>query len=159
MDAETTESDLVSRVERIERRLALYELIASYGPAVDSGSARAAADLWNPDGSYDYGDRTLTGRAAIEAMVEGGHHQGLIEAGAAHIIGFPRVEIDGDRAVMTGYSQVCRRRDGEFELWRVSANRWELSWDGAGWKVDRRCAYPLDGRPEARELLARSLPA
>lgn len=151
-------ADLSGRVALIERRLALYDLIASYGPAVDSGSARAAADLWNPEGSYDYGDHKLSGRAEIEAMVEGRHHQGLIQAGAAHLIGFPRIDIDGDRAVVIGYSQVCRHREGHFELWRVSANRWELSWDGTSWKVDSRAAYPLDGREAARVLLARSLP-
>ncbi len=158
MEAGESGGDLSERVERIERRLALYDLIASYGPAVDSGSGRAAAELWNPGGSYDYGDAILTGRPAIEAMVSGHHHQGLIQGGAAHLIGFPTVDIDGDRAVVTGYSQVCRHRDGRFELWRVSANRWELSWDGSTWKVDSRAAYPLDGREAARALLGRGVP-
>lgn len=151
------EGDLEARLERIERRLALYDLIATYGPAVDSGSADATAELWDPDGSYDYGDHTLHGQEEIRAMVAGRHHQGLIREGAAHLLGFPRVRIDGERAVVTGYSQVCRRSDGGFELWRVSANRWELTWDGARWRVDSRAAYPLDGRETARVLLARGL--
>lgn len=86
-------------------------------------------------------------------MVRGSHHQGLIAEGAAHLLGFPRVEIDGDRAVVTGYSQVCRHRDGGFEVWRVSANRWELTWDGRAWQVDRRLAYLLNGQEAARALL------
>ncbi len=149
----SSDEALARRVERIERQLALYDLIASYGPAVDSGSAEATAALWSEDGSYDFGDAVLSGRAQIEAMVRGRRHQGLIGEGVAHMLGFPRVAIDGDRAVVTGYSQVCRHREGRFEVWRVSANRWELSWDGTGWRVDRRQAYLLNGQEAARALL------
>ena len=153
-----SDEDLAARVERIERRLALYDLIASYGPAVDSGSAEATAALWHEEGSYDFGDAVLAGRSQIEAMVRGRQHQGLIAEGAAHMLGFPHAEIDGDRAVVTGYSQVCRQHDGQFEVWRVSANRWELSWDGSGWKVDRRRAYLLNGQEAARALLRPGAP-
>lgn len=150
---------LAERVDRIERRLALYDLIASYGPAVDSGSADAVASMWAEDGSYDFGEHTLSGREAVRAMVNGSPHQGLIAQGAAHFLGFPRVEIDGDRAVVTGYSQVCRHEDGRYYLWRVSANRWELTWDGDGWTVESRRAYVLDGREAARALLRPTAPA
>ena len=147
------DGDADARLERIEKRLALYDLIASYGPAVDSGSAAAAADLWAEDGIYDFGNAVLNGRGEIESMVMGPQHQGLIDRGAAHLISFPQASIDGDRAVVTGYSQVCRFRDGHFELWRVSANRWIFNWDGSAWKVESRTTYPLDGRPTARALL------
>lgn len=142
------------RLDRIERRLALYDLIASYGPAVDSGSAAATGELWEQGGSYDFGDAVLSGRPAVEAMVEGPHHQKLIRSGAAHLIGFPKVDIAGDRAVATGYSQVCRFDGERFTIWRVSANRWELTWDGEEWKVVSRTARLLDGRESARALLA-----
>lgn len=149
--------DLAARLERIERRLALYDLIATYGPAVDSGSAEATAGLWAQDGSYDFGDAVLPDRRAIEEMVKGRHHQGLIAAGAAHLIGFPKVDIDGDSAVVTGYSQVCRYVEDHYEVWRVTANRWELTWTGGGWQVDRRQAYVLDGQERARALLRAGL--
>lgn len=64
------EGDLGVRLERIGRRLALYDLIATYGPAVDSGSADAAAGIWDADGGYDYGEHTLHGQEEIRAMVE-----------------------------------------------------------------------------------------
>lgn len=134
--------------------MAVYDLIASYGPAVDSGAAAATASLWEPDGTYDFGDAVLTGRAGIEAMVEGRHHQGLIHSGAAHLLGIPHVRIDGDQAVVTGYSQVCRYEDGRFILWRVSANRWNLVWRDSGWKVVSRTARVLDGGESARAILA-----
>ena len=146
-------NELEDRLERVEKRLALYELIASYGPAVDSGSADAVARLWADDGIYDFGDAILTGRTAVEKMVHSQAHREVIEQGAAHLIGFPQVHIDGDHAVVVGYSQVARFQDGGFEIWRVSANRWILDWDGREWKVRSRQAYLLDGRAGARELL------
>lgn len=150
------DSELTRRLEQIERRLALYELIASYGPAVDSGSAGKTSALWADEGTYDFGDAVLSGREQIEAMVNGRHHQALIAGGAAHIIGFPAVAIDGDKAVVTGYSQVCRHVNGHFEIWRVSANRWELAWNDGTWRVERRRAYVLDGQESARALLGQA---
>lgn len=157
MPADTDREGVARRLELIERRLALYDLIASYGPAVDSGSATAAAGLWSEAGTYDFGEHVFDGREAIATMVRGPQHQGLIQGGAAHLIGFPLTRIDGDSAVVTGYSQVCRHEGGRFEVWRVSANRWELTWDGSAWKVVSRTAYLLDGREAARLLLARGL--
>ena len=153
-------AELVARLEQVERKLALYDFIASYGPAVDSGAADATAEMWAEAGTYDFGDpaHVLGSREAMRAMVEGRAHQSLIAHGAAHFIGFPKVEIDGDTAVVTGYSQVCRFVDDHFELWRVSANRWELTWTGDGWQVVMRTAYPLDGSEAARALLRPGTP-
>lgn len=151
--------DLESRVERLERELALYRLIATYGPAVDSGSASAAAALWADDGNYDFGDGVLEGAGAVEAMIEGRAHQSLIHEGVAHMLGIPLVDIDGDHAVVTCYSQVCRRVEDGFRVWRVSANRWELNWDVGRWRTTERRAYVLDGSERARLLLGRGAAA
>jgi hypothetical protein len=152
-DSGTNRGSIEERLERMERRLALYDLIASYGPSVDSGTAEWTGSLWAENGIYDFGDAVLDGRRAIEAMVSGPNHQGLIHEGAAHMMGFPLVRIDGDQAVAVHYSQVIRHRDGRFEVWRTSANRWELTWVDGAWQVDRRRAYLLDGREAARVLL------
>lgn len=144
---------LATRVEQIERRLALYDLVASYGPAVDSGSAERTAGMWAEGGTYDFGNAVLTGRDQIAAMIRSRPHQELIAGGAAHMLGLPAITIDGDHAIVTGYSQVCRHVDGRYEVWRVSANRWELTWTDGAWRVERRQAYILDGRESARALL------
>lgn len=148
---------ILARLEQLEKRVALYDLIASYGPAVDSGSAEAAGTLWGEEGTYDYGDHTLVGRSAVEAMVKGPQHQSLIADGAAHLLSFPMVQIDGDGATVTCYSQVWIHKDKRFVAWRVSANRWELSWDGAAWQVESRQTYPLNGDEKARALLAQAV--
>ncbi|HET6873853.1 MAG TPA: nuclear transport factor 2 family protein [Acidimicrobiales bacterium] len=149
--------DILARLEQLEKRVAIYDLIATYGPAVDSGSARAAASLWSTEGTYDYGNQTLAGRSAVEAMVNGPEHQDLIAHGAGHVLGFPLVQIDGDRATATCYSQVWLHKDGRFLPWRLSANRWELTWVGSAWKVDSRRTYQLNGDEQARALLGQAV--
>lgn len=38
---------------QLEDHLEITQLVAQYGPAVDSGSADATAGLWTEDGSFD----------------------------------------------------------------------------------------------------------
>lgn len=150
---------LQARVTRLEDREEIARLVARYGPAVDSGSAVEVAGLWQEDGTYAFsmGDdlSLLAGRAGLEEMVRGPHHQGIILGGAGHFLGPAHIEVDGDRAVATGYS-VLVRHDADTERYyvdRLAANRWELRRTASGWLVERRVNQLLDGRPAARELL------
>jgi uncharacterized protein (TIGR02246 family) len=129
--------------------VAITQVVAAYGPAVDCGDSAAVAGLFTEDGWYDVAGRRYTGRAEIAAMVEGKAHQSLLAEGVAHVMGLPRVTVDGDRAVAVNQSVVHRRG----EVWRVAANRWELVRTPAGWKVTSRVNRLLDGSPEARDLL------
>ncbi|MBW0274127.1 hypothetical protein ATM97_32945 [Nocardia sp. MH4] len=147
---------LLRRVELMEDKWQILELIAAYGPAVDSGSADGTAALWSEDGEYDVDSGMLRGRAEVRAMVGSAPHQGFITNGSAHLIGLPHVEVDGDRAVAIGHSQLVLKVPGttaQFHVARITANRWELVKTGGRWQVRRRVARLLDGRPEARELL------
>ncbi|MEV5388952.1 nuclear transport factor 2 family protein [Nocardia farcinica] len=147
---------LARRVEAMEDRWQILELLSAYGPAVDSGSADVAADLWLDDGVYDVDSGMLRGRAGLRAMIEGDMHQGFIRNGSAHLMGLPHIVLDGDRAIVTGHSQlVLKVSDGpEFAVARITANRWELVKIDGRWRVERRIARLLDGRAEARALLA-----
>jgi len=109
MDLESTVRALEKRVGELEDRLAIYQLMYTYGPAADSGSAKAAAHLWTADGVYDVADvAAMTGHRELEQMYEGKTHQALIHKGAAHLTASPHVVINGDRAVAT--STTARRR-------------------------------------------------
>ncbi len=44
---------LARRVELLEDTLAIQQLVTTYGPAVDSGSAEAVGALWTEDGVYE----------------------------------------------------------------------------------------------------------
>jgi hypothetical protein len=156
-DIEGTVHALEARVRELEDTLAVFRLVASYGPAVDSGDDAAAAALWTDSGVYDLGTRVLRGADAVGEMVRGdGHHQ-LIDSGAAHMLGVPLVQIDGDRALATCYSNVFRFVDSAFEVYRTSVNRWELERTADGWRVAYRTTRLTDGGELARDLLRRGL--
>ena len=127
----------------------ITQVIAAYGPAVDRGDAEAVAALFTDDGWYDVAGHRYEGRAALVAMVRSDGHQGLLEQGAAHVMGLPRVDVDGDTAVAVNQSVVHIAG----KVWRVAANRWQLVRTPEGWKVATRTNRLLDGSQEARDLL------
>lgn len=150
---------LSARIQELEDRLAIYHLMATYGPAVDGDAGDIAGGLWTEDGVYDAGVGVFKGSAGVRDMVDSPMHREIISQGSAHLIGTPHLELDGDSAVATGYSQLLRY-DSEreaFVVWRVTANRWELKRTPQGWRVHSRLNRLLDGREEARALLRRGV--
>jgi ketosteroid isomerase-like protein len=157
-DLEATVRALDQRVRELEDRLAIFQLMFSYGPAADSGSARAAAGLWTEDGVYAVGDLApMKGHAELEKMYEGDSHQGLIKRGSVHLTASPIVTITGDTAVATCYSFVYLHEGDSYRIWRMSSNRWELVRTAGGWRIARRTNQLLDGSEEARRILARGV--
>lgn len=155
-DAEERIRALEERIAALEDQLALYRLVSTYGPAVDTGSGAEAAALWADDGAYEFDTSRLDGPEGISAMVAGETHQGLIHQGCAHILALPVVTVDGDEARATGYSRVYRHVGDGYEVWRVSANHWRFRRTPEGWKVTHRVNRTLDGSPEARQILRRA---
>ena len=145
---------LEARIARLEDQLAIHRLINSWGPAVDTGQAEAAAALFSDDAVLKSDMSHLIGPAAIEEMVHSDGQQALIRQGSAHIPAFPLVEIDGDSARALGYSRVYLHTESGYEVWRVSANYWEFRRTAKGWRVSSRVNHVIDGGPEAQELLA-----
>jgi ketosteroid isomerase-like protein len=160
---DTTQNDerlaaLEARVRMLEDQLAVQQLLNRWGPAVDTGDAAAAAALWTDDGVLESEISYLDGPAGVAAMVESDGQQSLIRQGCAHVQAFPLITVDGDRATATGYSRVyLHQEDGTYEVWRVSANRWEFARTASGWRATRRTNHVIDGGPEARELLGGGL--
>jgi len=144
---------LERRVASLEDEVAIHRLINSWGPAVDTGNADAAAALFADEGILESDLSYLIGPAAISAMVNGEGHQSLIRGGSAHIPAFPVVQIAGDRATAIGYTRVYRHTDEGYEVWRLSANRWEFVRTADDWRVTRRTNHVIDGGPEAPTIL------
>lgn len=62
---------LERRVRALEDERAIRHLIVDYGLAVDVGNGAAAAGAFTEDGVYDVDVGTMTGRDAVQAMVDG----------------------------------------------------------------------------------------
>jgi ketosteroid isomerase-like protein len=154
---ETRENDrlaaLEERVRVLEDQLAIHRLINSWGPAVDTGHSEAAASLFSDDAILESDLSYLIGPAAIAAMVLGEGHQSLIRNGSAHIPAFPIVNVQGDEATAVGYTRVYRHTDEGYDVWRLSANRWQFRRGSDGWRVTRRTNHVIDGGPEAPQIL------
>lgn len=149
---------LDNRIRGLEDRLDIYQMLACYGAAADSGSSRRAAQLWTGDGVYDLHAQVMNGQQDIVDELEGAWHQGLIHRGSAHVMGMPYITVDGDTAVATSQSRLYRREDdGSYKVLSCSANRWEFVRTGWGWRCARRTSRKLDGSPQSRDILARGI--
>ncbi|MFN8027553.1 MAG: nuclear transport factor 2 family protein [Acidimicrobiia bacterium] len=156
---------LEARVQVLDDHEAITQLLASYGPSVDSGAAEATAALWTEDGVFAVvssdpaqGDFTMNGRADIVGMVNGEGHQGLITNGCGHVLTAPKIRVDGDEATAWNYAFNIRWDDAADRFWiaRLSANRWECARGADGWRVVHRTNINLDGAEAARALLRTS---
>ena len=165
------ERTLDARLREIEDRLEIYNLIASHPPSADTGADYYTRAIYVEDGSIDLGGgKGATGNEGAAAIMTTPDHRAAIAGGLAHFAGLPRIDIDGDTAVVTSYLQILTPDNGAepvavpghgsskgFRIHRVGANRWELVRTSQGWKVKRRSLRPLDGSEPARDILRQAL--
>jgi hypothetical protein len=150
---------LAARVRVLEDREAIAQLVASYGPAVDSGAADAAAALWFDDGVFDIVPYfELVGHEGIAGMVNDDGHQSLIHNGCGHVLTAPKVVVDGDDAKGWNYAFNIRWDAEADRFWiaRLSANEWAFRRDGDTWRVVRRTNVNLDGDERPRAVFRNS---
>jgi len=166
-----TERGVEERLREIEDRLEIYNLIASHPMSADTGTSEFTRRVFAVDGVLDLGgSKSAIGNDAVAAMTQTPGHQAAIAGGLAHFAGLPRIDIDGDRAVVTSYLQILTPHPTAealevpnhgttkgFRIHRVGANRWELIRTSDGWKIERRTLRPLDGSQPARDILAKAL--
>ena len=146
-------ADLETRLRVLEDEREIARLIAAYGPLVDAGAAREVAALWTEDGVYDVDEVYLDGIDAIAGMVGSPAHQSWIRGGCAHVVGPPRITVDGDDAVAVCHSLMVVHTDEGFVVRRATANHWQLRRTDQGWRATVRTNRVLDGRAESPALL------
>ena len=152
-------AELEAQVRVLADHEEITQLLASYGPSVDSGSAAATAALWEVDGVFDVGGHfTMNGRDEIMGMVNGEGHQSLIHNGCGHVLTSPRIRVDGDAATAWNYAFNIRWDAPNERFWiaRLSANEWQCARGADGWRVTHRTNINLDGDEAPRALLRRS---
>ena len=138
MESANAIADLQRRVRKVEDELDIMRLIASYSPLVDSGAPGRAPRLWLKDGVYDIDTMRMDSAADIEAMLGTEAHQDFIRAGSAHVMGLPRIELDGDKATAVNYTRVYVHDGENYRVARVSANIWQLERTAKGWRIRYR---------------------
>jgi hypothetical protein len=155
---------LEERLQAVEDRLEILNLIAAHPPGADSASHDFAASFWLEDGTIDMGGEAK----GFEAMIGVLNTPGFKEAqrqGICHFTGLPHITIDGDRAVATSYLQIlaadldakpfelsAHGTSKGFKVCRLSANRWELVRTKEGWRIKSRSLRGMDNLA-ARDLL------
>jgi len=167
----SSQSSLEQRLRLVEDKLAILHLIASHPPAADTGDESYYRNAFATDGRVDLGGgKGAAGNDAIGAIVAKPEHRAAIAGGLCHFAGLPRIEINGDTATAISYLQIITPNHGAapvevsghgstsgFRIHRAGVNRWDLVRTADGWKVKRRMLRPLDGSPDARELLTGAL--
>ena len=145
------------RLQALEDRQAIYQVICGYGYAVDGLNAEAVGSFYEDDGIYAVGDiGEMKGRETIEAITRDPGHLAYVGAGCAHISTLPYVVIEGDRAVATCHTMVNMHGENGFFIGRLSASRIQLARQAdGGWKIVHRQNYMLNGDPAGSKLLAR----
>jgi hypothetical protein len=168
-DASKTRS-IEQRLQAVEDRLEILNLVAAHPPGADSASHDFAEAFWMAEGTVD-----MAGQGkGYESMIGVLNTPGFAEAqrqGICHFTGLPHITIDGDHAVATSYLQILAADpDGKpfelsahgtskgFRVLRLSANRWELQRTPEGWRIKSRTVRGMDN-PGSRELLKKATDA
>jgi hypothetical protein len=159
---------LEQRVRAIEDTLAIHQIIMSYPLAIDTRNLDHVTTAWMQDGVFDRGaadparhSGDFDGAYGIDHILQevgGPALQKAREGGLAHIMTSPRITVDGDEAVATGYTLLVMRDGDGYRVQRPTANRWDLVRGADGWRIKRRTLRLIDGSSESRELFSRSFP-
>src|SRR5258708_31969850 len=169
--AQETARTLEDRIRAIEDRLEIYNLIAGHPPSADTGADYFTRAVYVEDGELDLGrGKAMAGNETIAAVTKTPAHQAAIAGGLAHFAGLPRIELDGDQAVVTSYLQILTPHPTAephevpnhgvsvgFRIHRVAANHWELERTTDGWKIRRRTVRTIDGSEPPRDILRSAL--
>src|SRR5260221_7774472 len=89
---------LSERVQKLEDLLAIYRLLASYGPSVDAATddetRRRASTLWVEDGEYNVDTGVWKNQKEIAGMLNAQSHLTHLSKGCSHQVAAPVVTVD-----------------------------------------------------------------
>lgn len=158
MSIEDRLAALEQRLRAAEDHLEILNLLNSYGPLVDSATAKEAGELWVEGGGYNFGlneggTKRLVAPDEIAGMYSWEGHMNLVNTGCSHLTATPKITVAGDEAQAVGYSFVVLREGERWYLWRAAINHWTLRRQPEGWRIVERFNRTLDGSPQSHETM------
>jgi ketosteroid isomerase-like protein len=136
-------SDLEARLDRVESRFAIENLIAAYAQGFDTSDAELLHSIWHDDAVLDFGD-AFGVHEGIDAIRKAADGFWAMITWMHHWQATPLIEIDGDRAtaavgldcmvrsseqgpvrVAGSYHDVYERRDRE---WKITSRKFEVDY-------------------------------
>jgi hypothetical protein len=166
--ASTKPRSTEDRLQAIEDRLEIGNLLASHPPTVDSLTDIFASGTFTADGIFEHG---MVGSLKVHELgsdAKAGMTAAMREAakmGLAHFSTPPYIKLGKNTAVAFSYVSVTVRDptaesitvpahgSGQgHRLYMTAANRWDLVRTDGSWKVSRRKLVTCDGSDAPREL-------
>ena len=142
--------------------MAIYQLLATYGPSADSGSADVVREIFDVNGAYDSGIDRFEGAENVANMIATlPLHRQVMAEGSSHVVTMPVVRIDGDRAYAVCHGQLHRydREADQFRVWRSSGVLLKFVRTENGWRLAERVNRLLDGSEASHAHLREGLKA
>ncbi|MAM59037.1 MAG: hypothetical protein CMN25_17120 [Salinicola sp.] len=164
--------NLENRLDIIEDKLAIYNLIASHPPSADTGHGDYTLSVYRTDGIFDRGPTLGGARGAsnIASFIQRSEHDAARHGGLAHFVGLPMIDLRDDKAVVTSYLQIVHLdQEGVprdlpshgvstgYRIHRAVVNRWELEKHEGLWQIAKRTLLPVDGTDPHQGLLRKGL--
>jgi hypothetical protein len=162
VDTEQRLAALERRVTLLEDQVAIYQLLATYGPAADSGSADIVREIFDVNGAYDSGIERFDGADNVADMIATlPLHRKVMAEGSSHVVTMPVVRVEGDTAYAVCHGQLHRydREADQFRVWRSSGVRLKFVRTEDGWRLAERVNRLLDGSDASHAHLREGLKA
>jgi len=168
----TPTQELEDRINVIEDKLSIYDLIAAHPPSADTGDAEYTQAVYTEDAVFYRGPdiEGARGLPALTNLFRRPEHGQAIAGGLAHFCSLPLIELRDNEAFVTSYLLLLYlNHDGKvhnlpnhgpsqgYLVHRVVVNRWQLVKVAGNWKIKSRLILPADGSREHLSLLTQGL--
>ena len=142
---DSSRAALEQRLQALEDREAIRELLIAYGRTLDQRDFRAFADLFAADGGEWVGGMGgVQGRPAIQKLMEDtiGKNTGGMNSPNLHVFSNESIEVNGDEArALSKWIFVVRGDDNRPQLVYLGHYDDTLIREQGEWKFKRRVAY------------------
>lgn len=164
---DTLVQDLAARIQHLEDRLAIQNLLLTHPFAIDGGAGDWWLQHWTEDAVVDRmqdpekhsGDYAgVYGKELMRDEIRSPELEALRQAGLCHFVTPPAIQIQGDAAYATNYLQLLSLEGNGYRNRRTVISRWDLRREDGCWQITRRTIRAL-GHPEARKLVLAALPS